>query len=151
MLLSIVKNSSNSCSLLSSTILLWRVANISNSSQFGWNWDLFKRKVVDQAPCPHPSSTHMLSRLLWCTRFRYLKNSVSVLKTNCIMWLAPFLPQNFFRLSKLRKLGLSDNEIQRLPPDIMNFEHLAELDVSRNGEWASYDVCQLGYSWQVQL
>lgn len=43
--------------------------------------------------------------------------------------------QNFFRLQKLRKLGLSDNEIHRLPPDIQNFENLVELDVSRNGEW----------------
>lgn len=42
--------------------------------------------------------------------------------------------QNFFRLQRLRKLGLSDNEIGRLPPDIQNFENLVELDVSRNGE-----------------
>ena len=42
--------------------------------------------------------------------------------------------QNFFRLNRLRKLGLSDNEIQRLPPDIQNFENLVELDVSRNGK-----------------
>ncbi|XP_026668328.1 protein lap4 isoform X4 [Ceratina calcarata] len=40
--------------------------------------------------------------------------------------------KNFFRLQKLRKLGLSDNEIHRLPPDIQNFENLVELDVSRN-------------------
>lgn len=44
------------------------------------------------------------------------------------------LPQNFFRLHKLRRLGLSDNEISKLPPDIQNFESLVELDVSRNGE-----------------
>nr|CAH7715236.1 unnamed protein product [Callosobruchus chinensis] len=44
------------------------------------------------------------------------------------------LPKNFFRLHRLRKLGLSDNEINCLPPDIQNFEHLVELDVSRNGE-----------------
>ncbi|XP_035717794.1 protein lap4-like isoform X2 [Vespa mandarinia] len=42
------------------------------------------------------------------------------------------LPKNFFRLQRLRKLGLSDNEIGRLPPDIQNFENLVELDVSRN-------------------
>ncbi|XP_070155548.1 protein lap4 isoform X5 [Polyergus mexicanus] len=42
------------------------------------------------------------------------------------------LPKNFFRLQRLRKLGLSDNEIHRLPPDIQNFENLVELDVSRN-------------------
>lgn len=46
----------------------------------------------------------------------------------------PYLFQNFFRLQRLRKLGLSDNEIGRLPPDIQNFENLVELDVSRNGE-----------------
>ena len=32
----------------------------------------------------------------------------------------------------MRKLGLSDNEIQRLSPEIQNFESLVELDVSRN-------------------
>ncbi|KAK8394982.1 hypothetical protein O3P69_006032 [Scylla paramamosain] len=42
------------------------------------------------------------------------------------------LPKNFFRLHKLRRLGLSDNEISKLPPDIQNFENLVELDVSRN-------------------
>lgn len=42
--------------------------------------------------------------------------------------------QNFFRLHRLRKLGLSDNEIHKLPADIQNFENLVELDVSRNGK-----------------
>jgi len=42
--------------------------------------------------------------------------------------------QPFFQLIKLRKLGLSDNEIQRLPPEIANFMQLVELDVSRNGK-----------------
>ena len=37
------------------------------------------------------------------------------------------LPKNFFRLNRLRKLGLSDNEIQRLPPDIQNFENYEVL------------------------
>ena len=45
--------------------------------------------------------------------------------------------QPFFQLVKLRKLGLSDNEIQRLPQEIANFMQLVELDVSRNGK------CQL--------
>ncbi|KAJ6651059.1 hypothetical protein lerEdw1_001142, partial [Lerista edwardsae] len=40
----------------------------------------------------------------------------------------------FFQLVKLRKLGLSDNEIQRLPPEIANFMQLVELDLSRNGK-----------------
>lgn len=30
-------------------------------------------------------------------------------------------------------MGLSDNEIQRLPPEVANFMQLVELDVSRNG------------------
>ncbi|KAB0393015.1 hypothetical protein E2I00_010729, partial [Balaenoptera physalus] len=43
------------------------------------------------------------------------------------------VPQRpFFRLLNLRKLGLSDNEIQRLPPEVANFMQLVELDVSRN-------------------
>lgn len=46
-----------------------------------------------------------------------------------------FVPlQPFFQLVKLRKLGLSDNEIQRIPPEIANFMQLVELDVSRNGK-----------------
>ncbi|KAL2085639.1 hypothetical protein ACEWY4_018959 [Coilia grayii] len=40
--------------------------------------------------------------------------------------------QPFFRLLNLRKLGLSDNEIQRLPPEVANFMQLVELDISRN-------------------
>uniref|UniRef100_A0A1B0A474 Uncharacterized protein n=1 Tax=Glossina pallidipes TaxID=7398 RepID=A0A1B0A474_GLOPL len=43
----------------------------------------------------------------------------------------PFLSNQ--KLHRLRKLGLSDNEIGRLPPDIQHFENLVELDVSRNG------------------
>ncbi|KAK2494885.1 hypothetical protein MC885_015915 [Smutsia gigantea] len=46
--------------------------------------------------------------------------------------LTPPRPQPFFRLLNLRKLGLSDNEIQRLPPEVANFMQLVELDVSRN-------------------
>uniref|UniRef100_T1I0A5 Uncharacterized protein n=1 Tax=Rhodnius prolixus TaxID=13249 RepID=T1I0A5_RHOPR len=54
------------------------------------------------------------------------------------------LPKNFFRLHRLRKLGLSDNEIHRLPPDIQNFENLVELDVSRNDSIACTNLGQ-GY------
>uniref|UniRef100_A0AAG5DRS6 PDZ domain-containing protein n=1 Tax=Anopheles atroparvus TaxID=41427 RepID=A0AAG5DRS6_ANOAO len=42
------------------------------------------------------------------------------------------LPKGFFRLYRLRKLGLSDNDILKLPSDIQNFVNLVELDVSRN-------------------
>uniref|UniRef100_A0A8C2TK27 Protein scribble homolog n=1 Tax=Coturnix japonica TaxID=93934 RepID=A0A8C2TK27_COTJA len=45
-----------------------------------------------------------------------------------------FVSQPFFRLLNLRKLGLSDNEIQRLPPEVANFMQLVELDISRNGK-----------------
>ncbi|GAV05255.1 hypothetical protein RvY_15416-2 [Ramazzottius varieornatus] len=44
----------------------------------------------------------------------------------------PSLPKAFFRLVRLRKLGLSDNEIENLPPDISQLASLQELDVSRN-------------------
>eukprot|EP00064_Thunnus_orientalis_P015716 superscaffoldBa00002968_g15773 len=44
-----------------------------------------------------------------------------------LLYLCPF-----FRLLNLRKLGLSDNEIQRLPPEVANFMQLVELDISRN-------------------
>ncbi|XP_064562889.1 protein scribble homolog isoform X3 [Zonotrichia leucophrys gambelii] len=43
-----------------------------------------------------------------------------------------FTEKPFFRLLNLRKLGLSDNEIQRLPPEVANFMQLVELDISRN-------------------
>ncbi|XP_053678019.1 protein lap4-like [Anopheles nili] len=42
------------------------------------------------------------------------------------------LPKSFFRLYRLRKLGLSDNDIIKIPSDIQNFVNLVELDVSRN-------------------
>uniref|UniRef100_A0A182MVH2 LRRNT domain-containing protein n=1 Tax=Anopheles culicifacies TaxID=139723 RepID=A0A182MVH2_9DIPT len=43
------------------------------------------------------------------------------------------VPMNgFFRLYRLRKLGLSDNDIIKIPSDIQNFVNLVELDVSRN-------------------
>ena len=45
-----------------------------------------------------------------------------------------YLFQGFFRLIQLRKLGLSDNEINRLPPDIANLMNIEDLDVSRNGK-----------------
>nr|XP_025043340.1 LOW QUALITY PROTEIN: protein scribble homolog [Pelodiscus sinensis] len=45
---------------------------------------------------------------------------------------SPAWRRPFFRLLNLRKLGLSDNEIQRLPPEVANFMQLVELDISRN-------------------
>ncbi|XP_018896338.2 uncharacterized protein [Bemisia tabaci] len=42
------------------------------------------------------------------------------------------LPESFYRLHRLRKLTLSDNEILCLSPNIQNFKNLVELDFSRN-------------------
>nr|XP_026696502.1 protein scribble homolog isoform X9 [Ciona intestinalis] len=42
------------------------------------------------------------------------------------------LPKQFFRLVKLRKLGLSDNELQKIPADIAQFVYLVDLNISRN-------------------
>lgn len=53
--------------------------------------------------------------------------------------------QSFFRLHRLRKLGLSDNEISKLPPDIQNFESLVELDVSRNGKFTKFLDIEIGF------
>uniref|UniRef100_A0A1A9W4H3 Uncharacterized protein n=1 Tax=Glossina brevipalpis TaxID=37001 RepID=A0A1A9W4H3_9MUSC len=61
------------------------------------------------------------------------------------------LMYNFFRLHRLRKLGLSDNEIGRLPPDIQHFENLVELDVSRNGLIESREVSKLPSLFGIQL
>lgn len=44
------------------------------------------------------------------------------------------LPRPFFRLYNLRRLGLSDNEIARLPPEVGNLANLQEFDISRNGK-----------------
>jgi protein scribble len=42
------------------------------------------------------------------------------------------LPAKFFRLTNLRKLSLSENDLVRIPPNIANLTKLAELDVSKN-------------------
>ena len=44
-----------------------------------------------------------------------------------------FLTQKFFRLTNLRKLSLSENDLMRIPPNIANLTRLAELDISKNG------------------
>lgn len=51
---------------------------------------------------------------------------------------AHLLSQGLFRLIKLRRLSLSDNEIATLPAEIANFMNLVELDVSRNGKSISF-------------
>lgn len=42
--------------------------------------------------------------------------------------------QKFFRLTSLRKLSISENDLNRIPPGIANLTRLAELDISKNGE-----------------
>lgn len=59
-------------------------------------------------------------------------------------------PQPFFRLLNLRRLGLSDNEIQRLPPEVANFMQLVELDVSRNGGARAWGAWGAGRSWRPE-
>lgn len=58
----------------------------------------------------------------------------------------------------LRKLGLSDNEIQRLPPEVANFMQLVELDVSRNGVepraglgWSLWVAGRALSSWKLSV
>lgn len=89
---------------------------------------------------PQPRSTHVvdLDSFVWrmcacawrdATLLSFLLTHISLTNIFSIHF------QNFFRLHRLRKLGLSDNEIHKLPPDIQNFENLVELDVSRNGKF----------------
>eukprot|EP00061_Rhincodon_typus_P011160 g35976.t1 len=49
------------------------------------------------------------------------------------------LGKPFFQLVKLRKLGLSDNEIQRLPPEIANFMLINDVTEQLQGilKWES--------------
>lgn len=42
--------------------------------------------------------------------------------------------QKFFRLTALRRLTLSENDLNRIPPGIANLTRLVELDVSKNGK-----------------
>ena len=45
----------------------------------------------------------------------------------------PLAPkQGLFRLTRLRRLTLSDNEIMRLPPEVASLINLVELDISKN-------------------
>lgn len=76
--------------------------------------------------------------LICCLSLAYLSGKdqiVSVCLRKCFIFLSNVMLslQPFFRLLNLRKLGLSDNEIQRLPPEVANFMQLVELDISRNG------------------
>ena len=49
--------------------------------------------------------------------------------------------QKFFRLTNLRKLSLSENDLVRIPPNIANLTKLAELDVSKNGNSSLFVFC----------
>ena len=67
----------------------------------------------------------------------YIRPNDSVFDTCTVHTLYVHLPcmsvQKFFRLTNLRKLGLSENDLVRIPPNIANLTKLAELDVSKNG------------------
>ena len=56
-----------------------------------------------------------------------------------------FLVQQFFRLTNLRRLTLSDNDFTRIPAAIGHLTKLVELDVSKNGKLfvASYRRCRV--------
>ncbi len=41
-------------------------------------------------------------------------------------------------MTNLRKLTLSENDLNRIPPGIANFTKLVELDISKNGELITY-------------
>jgi protein scribble len=41
--------------------------------------------------------------------------------------------KGFYKLTQLRKLDISDNEIERLSPEIGNFTNLVEFYCNRNG------------------
>ena len=72
-----------------------------------------------------------LSHLLMSENSRWKSTVLS--NVFCLIFIL-LTSQQFFQLVKLRKLGLSDNEIQRLPAEIGNFVQLVELDISRNGK-----------------
>jgi protein scribble len=42
------------------------------------------------------------------------------------------LPKGFYKLTQLRKLDISDNEIEKISPEIGNFVNLVEFDCNRN-------------------
>jgi len=42
--------------------------------------------------------------------------------------------QKLFCLTNLRKLTISENDLNRIPPGIANLTHLVELDLSKNGK-----------------
>ena len=51
-----------------------------------------------------------------------------------------FYLQQLFRLYKLKKLSVGDNEIESLPPEVGNLTNLEELDISKNGKIFSFLV-----------
>ena len=42
--------------------------------------------------------------------------------------------QKLFCLTNLRKLTISENDLNRIPPGIANLTRLVELDLSKNGK-----------------
>ena len=50
------------------------------------------------------------------------------------------LPKGFYKLTQLRKLDISDNEIEKISPEIGNFINLAEFDCNRNGNFSFSNI-----------
>ena len=59
--------------------------------------------------------------------------------------------QKFFRLTNLRKLSLSENDLVRIPPNIANLTKLAELDVSKNGNSSLFVFCTCIYFYMCMF
>ena len=62
-----------------------------------------------------------------------LKHVKGVLEFYCSIHKLVLFLQKFFRLTNLRKLTLSENDLMRIPPNVANLTKLTELDISKNG------------------
>lgn len=149
---------------LSTTLLLGLHWPITEECSGMWRWDAFISLFLGSS---------WICRMCWVITLRLFKqeekstrsfNSLILISAISIVlevlknfsyssnesWLSYSLYllslQPFFRLLNLRKLGLSDNEIQRLPPEVANFMQLVELDISRNGTQTR--TLPAGHQWK---
>lgn len=149
---------------LSTTLLLGLHWRIKEECSGMWWWDAFNNLFLGSAwicrMCwlitlsvfkqekkyiQHLNSLVLISDI--SIGFEVLKNLSYRSKENWLLYTLYLLSlQPFFRLLNLRKLGLSDNEIQRLPPEVANFMQLVELDISRNG--TQTHTLPTGHQWQ---
>ncbi|KAH9383026.1 hypothetical protein HPB48_023685 [Haemaphysalis longicornis] len=85
---------------------------------------------------PRVSSVHTARLSSYATAERWLGLTGRLGLRRCFKRkLLPF--QGLFRLTKLRRLSVNDNEISQLPSDIANLMNLVDLDVSKNGKQTS--------------